>query len=387
MESQEQGSNARLAASVVLLAVIGASVIAAVYLETNQSASSATSTSGSALISETAESSMGLELVLSVNSTTIPSQDAISMNASILNTLPAVNNLTASDNWAIQGLSSGPCDPGDATNMLFSPVGFGVFKGSYGLNNLSSAGEPLRVWAIVECAASFVFNGTKILGSLYNVTSYSMPPQGENSLGNDIGNYSGYYIVPPPPNPPCNAPVCTYTQPPEMFAKGVFPTRMDAQATINAANGTGFYNSLDSALPASYMLVAGDEWGQVVLLHFAVAASSSLPKVGSFLASSGACDENGNPVPCTTSEFSEAFIFNCATEAATSSGCTRQVSSGVGDAGSPLTSYTITVRYPYVNQTGEPAGANCMFSVRGDTVPPYGNCFMVNATAFAMSVP
>jgi len=340
-----------------------------------------TSYSGLASTVETANSSLGLKLVLSVNSTTIPSQDTISMTATVLNTRPTVNNLTASDYWAIQGLSSGPCDGGDNTNKMFSPVGFGVFRGSYGLNNLSSAGRPLGVWAMVSCPASFVFNGTQVLGYLRNITSYSLSAHRENNLGYDRANYSGYYAPASPPS--CNSQACRST--PQTFVRGVFPTRLNPQATIYAANGTGFYNSLGSSLPSTYTLVAGDEWGQIILLHFGVVQSTNLPKVGSFLASSGACAENGNPVPCIASQFSQAFIFNCASEAATASGCVRQVSSGVGNPASPLTNYTITVRYPYLNQPGEPAWANCMFSVSGDTTSPWGYCFMVNSTSFALS--
>ena len=324
---------------------------------------------------EAANSSLGLKLMLSVNSTTIPSQDAIGINASILNTLPTANNLTASSAWAIDGLSSGSCDPGNSTNKLFSPVGIGVFRGTYGLNNLSSAGRPLFVWATIECIADGVFIGNQSYG-LHNITSYSLLP------GSDNGTYAGYYAIPGTPPPPvCNSGVCTYTAVPPTFAKGVFPTRMVVEEPINAANGTGFYNSLGSVLPANYTLVAGDEWGQVTLLHFWVVASNSLPKVGSFLANGGGCAENNNPVPCTASEFSQAFIFNCAAQAATASGCTTQVPS----SGQWGTSYTITVRYPYTGQPGEPAGDNCMFSVPGDTVSPYAYCFMVNATAFALS--
>ncbi len=318
----------------------------------------------------------GLVLTLSVNSTTILSQDAIGITASVLNSLPTANNLTASNGWAIDGLSSGPCDSGNSTNKLFFPVGLGVFRGTYGLNNLSSAGSPLFVWALVECPADFVFIGNQSYG-LSSITSYSLLP------GSDNGTYAGYYAVPGTPPPPiCNSGVCTYTQTPETLAKGVFPTRMVVQEAIYAANGTGFYNSLQSSLPANYTLVAGDEWGQVALLHFSVVASNTLPKVGSFLANGGGCAENSNPVPCLTSEFSQAFIFNCAAQAATASGCTTQVpSSGPWSA----TSYTITVRYPYTGQPGEPAGDNCMFSVPGYTASPYAYCFMVNATAFALS--
>ncbi len=324
------------------------------------------------MTSETTNSTLGLKLILSVNSTMIPSQDAISMNASILNTEPNVNNLTATDRFAIQGLSSGPCDPNHDADDLFSPVGFAVFRGSFGLNNLTSAGEPVQAWAAIECPVSNVFIGTQIF-VLHNITSYALPLMTEANLGNAKENFSGYYVLPTGSTP-------------QEFAKGVFPGEIEAEATIYAANGTGFYNSLDSSLPARYTLVAGDEWGQVVTLEFVVAPSSNLPRVGSFLASVGACAENLNPAPCETSDFSQAFIFNCAAEAATSTGCTTQVPSGLGDVGSPLTSYTITVWYPYADQPSEPGHANCMFSVKGDDIEsPYGYCFLVNSTSFAMS--
>ena len=198
---------------------------------------------------------------------------------------------------------------------------------------------------------------------------------------------AGYYVVPPPSPAPCNAQVCTYTAVPPTFAKGVFKTWMDGQATIFAANSTGFrpYDSLGSSLPANYTLVVGDEWGQIELLHFAVVPSSNLPVVGSFLSASGGCAENASPVPCVTSLFSDAFIFDCATQAATASGCTTNVSAGIGNAPSRTAPFTITVWYPYLNQPGEPAYDNCKFSVPGDTVNTFGQCFVVNATAFAMS--
>ena len=332
---------------------------------------------------ETTNSSLGLKLILSVNSTSIPSQDAISMTASIRNTFPSMINLSAANDWAIQGLSSGPCDIGNSNNRLFTPVGFAVFKGSYGLNNITSAGSALPVWAMVECMVDLAFNGTKVLGALSNITSYSLLPQGANNPGNDSGSYVAYYRASNIPSP-CNSTVCTYSEITRTVAKGVFPTRLGAQATIYAANGTGFYNSLGSSLPATYTLVAGDEWGQIVLLHFSVIHSNNLPIVGNFLSSTGYCTENDNPVPCFTSEFSQAFVFNCASEASTSSGCTTLVESVVGGS-APENNYTITVWYPYVNQSNEPSQDNCMFSVKGYTASPYAYCFTVNSTAFALS--
>lgn len=343
------------------------------------------SSSASSVNAETSNSTLGLELLLSANSTVVPSQDAISMTATIFNTLPTPNNLTAANDWAIQGLSSGPCDLGNGTNKLFSPVGFAVYSGSYGLNNISSAGRPLPVWAAISCPVDMAFNGTKIIGDLANITSYSFFPQGANNPGNDSGSYAGYYVVSSPSPPPCNSTVCTYYQTPETLAKGVFPTSFDSQATIYAANGTGFYNSLGSSLPSNYTLVVGDEWGQIVLLQFEVTSSSNLPTVGNFLAFGG-CFENEYPVPCTVTDFSDAMIFNCASAAATSSGCTLQGNIGPNHPSNMLSNYTITVWYPDVNQTNEPAHDNCMFSVKGDTTTPFGYCFMVNSTAFVISL-
>jgi len=374
------GRIAFVVSAMIVLAAVGAGFYLSQTVSPGPSSSTTVTTTSTVTPTTTAAaSSLGLSLEMSVNATSIPSQDAITVNATVFNTLPTANNLTAADDWAVQGLSSGPCDPGNGTNKLYSPIGFGFFRGTYGLGNISSAGSPPFVWAEISCPGDFVSVGSQ-LDDLHNITSYSLQP------GSDNGTYAGYYAVPAAQPPPvCNSGICTYTPVPPTYAKGVFGVRMFSEEMVYAANGTGFYNSLDSALPANYTLVAGDEWGQISLLHFQVVPSANLPKVGMFLASGGACDENGNPAPCWTSDFSEAFIFNCAAEAAAPAGCTAQVSSGLGDAGSPLTNYTITVHYPDVGQPGEPASSNCMLSVPGVTTPPWAYCFMVNATAFAVS--
>ena len=236
---------------------------------------------------QTTNSTLGLELLLSVNSNIIPSEDAINVSVSIVNTLSTVNNLTASDDWAIQGLTSSSCNYGNSANKLFSPAGIDVFRGYYGMNNLSS-GNPLQIWAEIECPVDYAFNGTSIVGQLQNITSYSFLP------GNDGGYYSAYYSSS------------------ATIMKGIFPTRMVNGAAFYASNSTGGpYNSLLFSLPGTYTLVAGDEWGQIVLLHFAVTQSNNLLIVGEFLSSpsSGGCTVNGNPVPCITSEFSQSYHF------------------------------------------------------------------------------
>jgi hypothetical protein len=229
------------------------------------------------------------------------------------------------------------------------------------MNNLSSA-SPLGIWAGIECPLDYAFNNTEIVGVLQNITSYSFLPN------SDGGYYSAYYSSG------------------SSMRQGVFPTRLVDGGSFYAANSTGLpYNSLLSSLPANYTLAAGDEWGQLVLLHFQVTASNNLPQVGEFLAAGG-CYENSDPVPCITSTLSGAIIFNCASAAATSAGCAWQVSTGMtASTQFPVQNYTITVWYPYINEPNEPSYANCMFSVNGDTTSPYGHCFLVNSTAFALS--
>ena len=347
------------APATVSFAVVLLIVIAAIGLASTVQVGSRAEPQSSSTSTETVSSVLGLRLTLSVNSTTILSQDAINITALVTNTLPTANNLTASNGWAIDGLSAGPCDPGNTTNKLYFPVAIGIFRGTYGLDNVSGAAQPLFVWAAVSCPADYAFKGNQSY-PLTSITSYSILP------GNDNGTYVGNYIV---------------SFSPQTLAKGVFPIQTVDEAAIYAANGTGFYDSLRSSLPANYTLVAGDEWGQLTLLHFSVVASNNLPQVGNFLADSGGCAEGSNPVPCVTFEFSQAFIFNCAAQAAEASGCTTQVPS----SGPWGTSYPITVWYPYTGEPGEPTGQNCKFMVPGDTVSPYAYCFKVNATAFALS--
>ncbi len=300
----------------------------------------------------TTNSTLGLELLLSVNSTTIPSEDAIGIAASVLNLRATANNLTASDDWPVQGLTSGPCPSGGPSTF---PAGIAVFRGYYGMNNLSSA-KPLEIWPLITCPYE----------AQLNVTSYSFLPK------DDIVNYSGYPVTSSQSSP----------------ARQESYTRIAFGASIYAANGTGFYSSLDSSLPATYTLVAGDEWGQIVPMYFKVTASDNLPKVGNFLSSTGGC----SPGPCIGQRFSDALVFNCAVAAATPAGCAAIYSEGVRYSAAPPVNYTVTVWYPSYDQPDEPASANCMYNVvpAGALVKPitptlFGYCLMINSTAFVVT--
>ncbi|HKW03948.1 MAG TPA: hypothetical protein VJN71_01495 [Nitrososphaerales archaeon] len=308
---------------------------------------------------DTTNSTLGLDLSLSLSSTIIPSGSSIEISTSIFNTLSTQNNLSESNYWAVPYLSSGSCDT--LGNSSLTPEGIDVFSGNYAINNISIANSVL-FWAQISCISPGVLVGNNY-DFLINIASYSFLPR------NDSGYYAAFYELPT-----------------GMVVKGIFPTVVNTgNITIWANVKPGIdYNTLWPSQPGTYTVAAGDEWGQLVLLHFQVVASSNTPSVGDFLSSYGACDKNGNAVPCTTEELTGAFIFNCASEAATSAGCAAQVASAL--AGSDLpSSYTITVWYPYSNQPAQPAGANCKYSVMGDTAPPYGYCYSVNSTAFVLS--
>jgi hypothetical protein len=226
------------------------------------------------------------------------------------------------------------------------------------MSNLSSARPLYGIWPLITCPAE----------AQLNVTSYSFLPK------SDIVNYSGYPVT-SSPSPP---------------ARQESYTRIAFVASIYAANGTGFYSSLDSSLPSTYTLVAGDEWGQIVLAHFEVNASDNLPRVGNFLSSTGGC----SPGPCIGQRFSDALIFNCAAAAATPAGCAAIYSEGVRYSAAPPVNYTVTAWYPSYGQPDEPASANCMYNVSpvGALVKPptptlFGYCLMINSTAFVVSLP
>jgi len=388
------GRAAVFVSAFILLAAVGAGLYLSQTVHSSQTGTGSSQEStqtGIVSSTEVTDASLGLRLSLWVNSTVIPSEDEIGINASVVNTRTTANNLTASNGWAVEGLSEGGCNSGNATNKLFFPIGLEVFRGNYGKDNLSSAGQPIDWWPLVECIADGVSVGAQYL-PLENITSYSLLP------GNDSGTYAGYYVASTTSPPPvCGSGVCTYSaNVTRTYAKGVFPARMAFQQTINAANGTGgFYSSLGSSLPANYTLVAGDEWGQLAMLHFQVVASNSIPRVGSFLAWGGCSDSyrsNGTAYaePCTASELSGAHVFDCASAAASQAGCSvTLVGSGTfpgsGQFNSPILNNTLTVWFPYTGGAAQPAGTNCYFEVAHHyTGSAYGHCYSLNSTAFVI---
>lgn len=245
--------------AIILVASVGAGYFAGVSnrATTTQTIIRITTTTERSLIGAESEcgfastcdvfNSAGLELSLSVDSTRLRPNGTVTVNVSEVNALPMANNITSLTHWSIDGLQWG------CGYRYYFPNGIAVFSGYYSLNNIT-AGRALNIWPPIPCSAEFLFNGTNnIVGILQKVTSYSYLPE------SSYASYAAYYK-------PETGPITLGT---------FLPVHMFNEVTITATNFTyptsPFVVALGSDAPGVYTLVAGDEWGDLVLLHLSVA--------------------------------------------------------------------------------------------------------------------
>jgi hypothetical protein len=218
-------SSAALAVILVVMVLAGA---ASVYLierggggpqpsRTYTVASSATSTSARS-------AGNGLELTLTLNSSDFPAGQGVAVTVDEVNVMATPNNVSASSDWPVQGLAVGPCGP------LNYPVGVEVLSGNYDASNVSS-GTALQVYrpGLTTCPMMLSgIGGYLFQASSDNATIFgSCQPSGGGCLTEEVSpkvSFSGYYSG-------------------NEFAS--FPIGI-------------------------YTVVAGDEWGELAILHFAV---------------------------------------------------------------------------------------------------------------------
>jgi hypothetical protein len=173
----------------------------------------------------------GLMLSLSLNATTFQPGQEISVVIDEQNTLPTGNNVSASNNWPLNGLSlDSPCGP------LDYPFGIAVFQGYYTSLNVSSA-TPLQIYnpgIVTSC------------GFPPAVSSYSFAPLSDTANVFIIGD----------PNP------------------SLTDFKVSSEITV-----TGYWTwthgqepTLGNFTPGVYTVVGGDEWGTLAVLHFVVQA-------------------------------------------------------------------------------------------------------------------
>jgi hypothetical protein len=192
--------------------------------------------------SQTTNSTLGLKLGLSVNVTLLQSGQAVNVTALIFNTLSTENNVSGASDWAIPSLTSDTSFP--CPTYLY----YQVYQGWYSVANISESGiMPLQVAPVYQYLSCPIFQRSYYLFQPFSDVA-SVP------VGYFVTNSSVYY------------------QPTEMAVSSslVGNYSMWYNASIFTPNGALLPPPFPSGI---YTIVAGDEWGQMVLLHFVVVPS------------------------------------------------------------------------------------------------------------------
>jgi len=172
------------------------------------------------------KSANGLILSLSLDSTTYQPGQNITIVVDEKNTLSKTNKVATSDNWVYDHFRGDPCDS-------ISPFGAAIFRGDYTVSNFSTA-APLTIYdplATLMCPAyprviSYEFQPSS---DTANIIADSKYDQGFNSW------HLNY----------------------EVIIRRYWPD-------IKSGNYSTIFE------PGVYTVVAGDEWGALVVLHFTV---------------------------------------------------------------------------------------------------------------------
>ena len=170
----------------------------------------------------------GLELSLSLNSVQLQRGQSIGATVTVFNSLGTVNNVSAASEWPIKGLTTGAC------GTLNEPLGLALFQGYYASQNISSAVAALELYypGVYNCPA------------ILDVKYYLFQPQ----------TYSATIGVTPSFGPQTPYPITV--------SVGV-----NGSWTGSAVNQSAAHHLFS---PGIYTVVAGDEWGDILMLHFVV---------------------------------------------------------------------------------------------------------------------
>jgi hypothetical protein len=189
---------------------------------------SSTTTTSNDFNSVSSNATNGLSLSLSLDGTTYQPNQEISITVDEANTLPEINNVPVSNNRAYSGLQAAPCD-------YISPYGIAVFHGDYTSSNFST-GTPLTLYDP---------HVARLCPTIYGITSYSFKPSSDMAA----------VIENSDPSPTNSSQQMKY----ELTINGYWPddNYSSNSQLINFESGV-------------YTVVAGDEWGALVVVHFTV---------------------------------------------------------------------------------------------------------------------
>jgi hypothetical protein len=172
-----------------------------------------------------------LELFLSLDSKTYQSGQQVGIDIDEKNTLSKTNTIISSAKWPVIGLGVGPC------GVLNYPFGIVIFQGNYTAANISS-GTPLQIYepGIYHCPMT-----------LAGISSYVFQPLSDNAALFQMSE---------------STPVINNMEMDTEFEPA--PTGYWASNDVGA--------TFTNFEPGVYTVVAGDEWGALVVVHFTVAS-------------------------------------------------------------------------------------------------------------------
>ena len=239
-----------LAITVIVGAIIGVTVL---VTSSNRQVLSAPS-------SAAAGSSNGIELNVEINSTKLAEGQRLNLSIALLNTLPAPNNITTSnDDWTMHGFPVAiwpPCS-------LNLPVEFDILAGNYYYGQIQAMNPTYENATAYACADSYSVQYVAFQAESDHVNLTGLVGVNNHFHSRMVGSYdlatnftvSGYwwYPITSADQGDLNTPV---------------PGSAPAQFTFQYPEVSPTdYMSFKSG---TYTLVVGDEWGQMILLHFTV---------------------------------------------------------------------------------------------------------------------
>ena len=210
-DSRKGISGLFMVAAVSILAVVVGAVSVAVPLWRSPGSITNTQT--------TTDKSLGISLALSVTPQSGPSGTTFQINATVLNSLARVNNVTGVNDY--RGVEGNPvCN--------FAPVAFEVLQGSYTASNFAS-GTAVNIHGVQ--------NYMCLIGAS-DLKSYAFQPNSDVFSGT---------------------------------ADGGAPITRAAHASVDVSHQwSKDLTSSGPLAPGVYTVVAADNWGQLAVVHFTV---------------------------------------------------------------------------------------------------------------------
>ena len=248
----------REGAFAVAQAAIFVGVIALVALPVQSANQTQVSTSSSAgegpLAFTSGVSPQGLQLRVTLNSSSIRSHGAISGRVEVLNTLD--RNVSLSGLVQNQNISEWGGDDYVCPNAPSTIVGFALFRGHFAAGNISAAGQPLQLAPpeVIYCAFAIQPGAVTFL------------PKGDRAIATDYDLYSGPVTV------SVNATTGDCGDNPELVGlctgtalSGYWNDSIPATGALNFTSPAFAYFP-----PGEYTMVATDLWDQYVYATFDV---------------------------------------------------------------------------------------------------------------------